>query len=270
MVRFLLPKASLSDQDTRKGMKWLTWEGAATMGYSSITESGFLTAYALLLGANNFQIGFLAALPFLIQPTQLLMIAAVERLKMRKALTVATWMGAQATWVPIALIPVFFGGLGALSISALLGLVALRSLLAAARNANYNSWVRDLVPANTLGSFFSRRLTFATLASVVFGLSASFFVDYWKGRNPGDSEVYGYTIALLAGAILLGIAGPIFLSLVPEPLMRPPSGGRPSLSDSLTRPIKDANFRNLMKFLFFRGFTANLAVPFSQCTCWSE
>ena len=262
MMRFLLPRSTLSDNDIESGMKWLTREGAATMGYSSITESGFLTAYALLMGANNFQIGLLAALPFLIQPTQFFMIAAVERLKMRKALSVATWMGAQATWIPIALIPVFFGGLSALSISALLGFVALRSLLAAARNANYNSWVRDLVPANRLGSFFSRRLTLATLASVVFGLSASFFVDYWKSQNPGDAQVYGYTIALLVGAIFLGIAGPVFLSLVPEPKMHVPDGCRPSLADNITRPMRDTNFRQLMKFLFFRGFTANLAVPF--------
>ena len=173
-----------------------------------------------------------------------------------------TWMGAQATWIPIALIPVFFGGLNALSISALLGLVALRSLLAAARNANYNSWVRDLVPANRLGSFFSRRLTLATLASVLFGLSASFFVDYWKSQNPGDAQVYGYTIALLVGAVFLGIAGPVFLSLVPEPRMNVPEGRRPSLADNIKMPMRDTNFRHLMKFLFFRGFTANLAVPF--------
>ena len=43
------------------------------MGFNSITESGFLAAYALLLGANNFQIGVLAALPFWVQPTQILM-----------------------------------------------------------------------------------------------------------------------------------------------------------------------------------------------------
>ena len=262
MMQFLLPRPTLSDDDRESGIKWLIWEGAATMGYSSITESGFLTAYALLMGANNFQIGLLAALPFLIQPTQFFMIAAVERLKMRKALSVATWMGAQATWIPIALIPFFFGGLSAPSISALLGFVALRSLLAAARNANYNSWVRDLVPGDRLGSFFSRRLTLATLASVVFGLSASFFVDYWKSQNPGDAQVYGYTIALLAGAIFLGIAGPVFLSLVPEPRMQVPDGRRPSLADNIRMPMRDTNFRQLMKFLFFRGFTANLAVPF--------
>ena len=48
--------------------------------------------------------------------------------------------------------------------------------------------------------FLLPSLILATLASVVFGLSASFFVDYWKGQNPGDAQVYGYTFALLAGS----------------------------------------------------------------------
>ena len=243
-------------------MKWLTWEGAATMGFNSITESGFLAAYALLMGANNFQIGILAALPFMVQPTQILMIVLVERLKMRKAFAVLAWASAQAVWVPIALIPVFIETSGALSISALLGLVALRSLLASARNANFNSWVRDLVPAGRLGSFYSRRLTLATVAAIVFGLSASFFVTSGGLKTLATPEVYGYTIALLAGVIFIGMAGPIFMMLVPEPLMHTPVGGRPSLADNLTRPFRDRNFRQLMNFLFFRGFTANLAIPF--------
>ena len=34
-----------------------------TLGFFSITTSGFLAAYALALGANNFQIGVLASIP---------------------------------------------------------------------------------------------------------------------------------------------------------------------------------------------------------------
>ena len=160
------------------------------------------------------------------------------------------------------MIPVFMEIPSALSVSALLGLVAIRSLLAAACNAGYNSWLRDLVPSNVMGGFFSRRLTLATVASIVFGLGASFFVDFWNTQNPGDTGVYGYTIAILAGAIFIGMASPVFMALVPEPLMQTPLGGRSSMKDSLMMPLRDRNFRQLMNFLFFRGFTANLAIPF--------
>ena len=261
-MRLFLPQPTLSDDDISRGAKWLTWEGAASMGFGSIAGSGFLAAYALLMGANNFQIGVLAALPFLVQPTQILVITLVERLKTRKLIAVSTWAVSQAIWIPTALIPVFMEIPSALAVSALLGLVALRSLLAAACNAGYNSWLRDLIPSNILGGFFSRRLTLATVASIVFGLAASFFVDFWNTQNPGDAGVYGYTIAILAGAIFIGMASPVFMALVPEPLMQTPVGGRPSMKDSLLMPLRDRNFRQLMNFLFFRGFTANLAIPF--------
>ena len=240
----------------------MTWEGASTLGFNSIIGSGFLAAYALLMGANNFQIGILAALPFLVQPTQILMIPLVERLKARKAIAVSTWTLSQAIWIPIALIPVFIEVPSALAVSALLGLIALRSLLASARNAGYNSWLRDLIPSKTLGGFFSRRLSLGTSAAIVFGLAASFFVDFWNAQNPGDAGVYGYTIAMLAGGIFIGMASPVFMALVPEPLMQTPVGGRPPLRESLAMPLRDSNFRRLMNFLFFRGFTANLAIPF--------
>ncbi len=261
-MRLFSPKPTLTEEETSAGMRWLTWEGAASMGFGSITASGFLAAYALLMGANNFQIGILAALPFLLQPAQILMITVVERVRMRKLLAVSAWTLAQAVWIPVALIPVFIEIPSAMSVSALLGLVALRSLLAAATAANYNGWIRDLVPSRVLGGFFSRRLTLATVASIVFGLGASFFIDFWNTQNPGDAGVYGYTIAMLAGAIFIGMASPIFMALTPEPLMQTPVGGRPSLTDNLTMPLRDKNFRQLMNFLFFRGFTANLAIPF--------
>ena len=261
-MRLFSPQPTLSDDDISRGAKWLTWEGAASMGFGSIAGSGFLAAYALLMGANNFQIGILAALPFLVQPAQILVITLVERLKMRKAIAVSTWALSQAIWIPTALIPIFMEIPSALSVSALLGLVALRSLLAAACNAGYNSWLRDLVPSNVMGGFFSRRLTLATVASIVFGLAASFFVDFWNVQNPGDAGVYGYTIAMLAGAIFIGMASPVFMALVPEPLMQTPVGGRTPLRDNLMMPLRDKNFRQLMNFLFIRGFTANLAIPF--------
>jgi len=75
------------------------------MGFFSITTSGFLAAYALLLGCNNFQIGILAAIPFLTQPIQILAIPLVERIRRRKVIVLASRIPAQLAWLPIALIP---------------------------------------------------------------------------------------------------------------------------------------------------------------------
>jgi hypothetical protein len=80
----------------------MTWEGMASIGYTSITTSGFLAAYALAIGANNFQIGMLASLPFIMQLLQIPSIYLVEKVRFRKAISVISWFIAQLLWFPIA------------------------------------------------------------------------------------------------------------------------------------------------------------------------
>ena len=261
-MRVLSPQMDLSERDVERGMRMLVWEGASTMGFGSILASGFLTAYALMLGANNLQVGILAAVPFLMQPLQLVQTPIVERLRRRKLLAIIASTAGQGVWIPIALIPILLDVPGAASVSALLGLLALRALLGTTMMVNRDSWTRDLVPRNFLASFASRRLTYATSAAIVVGLGSSFFVDFWRVRSSPEYEAFGYTIALAAGAIFIGMASPVFMALAPEPLMRRSVGPPVSLVRMVAMPFQDSNYRRLMTFLFMRGFTTNLAVPF--------
>jgi len=100
--------------------------------------------------------------------------------------------------------------------------MVIRSFLNAICNSAWNGWLRDLVPQQVLGRFFSTRLARATFAGVAFSLGAAFFIDYWRGHVSGEGEVFSYTYVLLFGALFLGLASPLFMSLMPEPLMQPP------------------------------------------------
>ena len=260
--RFLKPKPTISDQELTTGLRWLTWEGTVSLGFNSITTSGFLAAFALALGANYLQIGILAAIPFIMQIFQIPAIWLVERIRQRKVIAVTSWFPAQLIWFPIALIPIFILVPSETAIFLLLVLVAVRGLLNAVCNSAWNGWIRDLVPQTILGRFFSKRLSFATLAGMVFSLGAAFFVDYWRGHVPGENMILGYTYVLLFGALFLGLASPVFMSLMPEPLMQPIPGSQPSIGQRLTAPLRDSNFRRLMQFLLFWGFASNLAIPF--------
>lgn len=260
--RLLIPRPTISDEEVAGGLRWLTREGVVSMGFGSITTSGFLAAFALILGANNLQIGILAALPFLGQLLQLPTIAIVEKLRRRKAIALTAWLLAQLLWLPIAAIPFYMAVPGAGAISALLVVMAIRSALGGVTNGAWNSWVRDLVPQRILGSFFARRLLFASVAAMVFGLAAALFADYWVSHAPPDTAAYGYTYPLLAGALILGLASPLFMSMMPEPLMQRPVALQPSLLSTIGAPIRDANYRRLVLFLFLWGLALNLAIPF--------
>ncbi|MBN1366370.1 MAG: MFS transporter [Dehalococcoidales bacterium] len=256
------PKPSLTEEETAHGLRIMALEGMTSLGFTSITTSGILAAFALALGANNFQIGILAAIPFIMQLIQLPTILLVEKLRWRKAIAVFTWFLAQLLWFPMALIPVFIETPGAKAISALLVLMAIRSVFLAITNCSWNSWIRDLVPQNILGRFFSRRLAYSTIAAAVFGVGAAFFVDYWNGQVSQSNSILGYTYALVFGALFLGMVSPILMTLMPEPLMRKPPEVRISLWEIITLPFRDRNFRQLMKFLFSLNFALNMAVPF--------
>ena len=256
------PKPTISEPELTSGLRWLTLEGTVSLGFNSITTSGFLAAYALALGASSLHIGVLAALPFLMQILQLPAISLVEKFRQRKAMAVISWFIAQSFWIPIALIPTFMAVPGGRAISLLLALMAIRGLFQASTNAAWNGWIRDLVPQTILGRFFSRRLAFATATGIALSLAAALFVDYWLNHAAAGSAIFGYTYVLLFGALCLGLLSPIFMSRMPEPLMQPVTGPQPSLWQRVTAPLKDRNFKRLIQFLFSWHFALNLAVPF--------
>ena len=256
------PKSTLSAKERTFGLRMMTLEGMASLGFTSIITSGFLAAYALAVGANNLQIGILAALPFIMQPLQIPALLLVEKLRRRKSITVITWLIAQLLWFPVALIPVLCQVPGAGAVSLLLTLMGVRGIFSSITNCSYNSWIRDLVPQEILGRFFSSRLALSTAVASVFGLGAALFVDYWHGQASEGGAVLGYTYVLLFGAFFLGLASPFFMSRMPEPLMQKSTGEQSSLWKTVIMPLRDRNFRQLMKFLLSWSFALNMAVPF--------
>jgi len=232
------------------------------MGFFSITTSGFLAAYALVLGCNNFQIGVLAALPFLTQPLQIFVIPLVERFRRRKVIALASWIPAQLSWVLIALIPLFLDVPSSSAVLVLLVTIGVRGVFVSITNCSWNSWLRDLVPQQVLGRVFARRQMWANLAAMTFGLAASFFVTYWQGHVSAGNEALRYTFPLLFGAAFLGLASPLFMSLMPEPLMQPPTGPQPSFLAIISPPFRDGNYRRLLSFLLLWGLALNMSIPF--------
>jgi MFS family permease len=221
-----------------------------------------LAAFALALGANNFQIGILAAVPFITQPLQVPAIILVERLRWRKAIALACWIPAQLAWLLIALVPLVADTPSNAAVAILLGVLALRGIPAAVANCAFNSWFRDLVPQRVLGGFFSRRLAISTVVAMVFSLAGGIFIEFWQGWAPSGDQVFGYTIVLLFGAIFLGMASPSFMAKIPEPMMPRSVAPRRSLLAMIGSPFRDRNFRQLLNFLFFWSFAASLATPF--------
>jgi MFS family permease len=261
---FLQPKLTISEYDLRSGLRALTAQGTVMMGFDAITSGGFMAAYALALGASNSQIGILAALPFLLQPLQIPSIAVVERFRKRKQISFFTIVLANAIWLPAALIPFLIDAPGTLAITTLLVFVAFRSAVTPFFNVPWMSWMKDLVPSQQRGSFFAKRLQYATALGMALGLGGAVFADVWKDQASNPSAVaQGFAYPILAATLTLGIAGWYFVAKLPESVMpAPPEGPKQSLLSAVTEPIRDPSYKYLIRFKFLSTFAMQLAIPF--------
>jgi hypothetical protein len=191
-------KETLTEEEVQSGLRAVIKDGMASTAMATLTGGVFLVAFALKLGASNLVIGLLAAIPPLAQLIQIPSIYLVERLRNRRAISVATSTGGRILWLFIALIPFLFpkeGGLNFLIVA-----ILINAAFIAVSNCSWNSWMRDLVPQDRLGAFFSRRMSLSVGLSIVLSLAAAFYIDYWK-RQFLHTELQGYSVLFAAGFI---------------------------------------------------------------------
>ncbi len=86
------PQPAISQNELERGLRFVTYDGVAVQVMSTFTTGAFVVAFALLLGASNFMIGIIGALPPLTQILQIPTIYLVERVGYRKLLVMGALM----------------------------------------------------------------------------------------------------------------------------------------------------------------------------------
>ena len=259
MLGFLRPRATLTNDEVRFSLRMMIWEGVTSEALATIQIMGYLAAYALALGANNLQVGIVSAVPFASLVVQLPAILLIERFRVRKALGLPAWLLAQLLMIPVAAVPFFMDVPSSLAVTTVIFLLVFRGLFTPMWITAWMSWMHDLVPQKLLGGYYGRRLAASTTALAVLGLGASFYINWWEGQG---QEALGYSIFFIAGALTLGIIGPIMVARAQEPLMPAAPETRQSPISMLTEPLRDNNFSQLLRFLWVWGVASNIAIPF--------
>ncbi len=251
------PKDALTDEEVQSGLRYVIRDGIASQAMGTLTGGAFLIAFAIKLGASNLVIGLLAAIGTLAQMLQLPSILLVEKTRNRRAIVLFAAGLSRICWLIIALIPFVFSEQTGLAV--LLGAIVAVSAFGAVSGCSWNSWMRDLIPQNTLGSFFSKRMRLATGVGIVLSFVAAGYLDLWKKLLP-NYEIQGYSMLFLFG-FGAGAMGIYFLARTPEKRMPAPEQ-KPGILKLLTQPFKDENFRKLIAFMCSWNFAVNLAGPF--------
>ncbi|NQT22417.1 MAG: MFS transporter [Candidatus Omnitrophica bacterium] len=219
-----------------------------------------LTGFALnVLNATHIQIGILASLPMIANIFQIMGAYIIEKRGERKNFCIYTVIASRIVWIPVILLPfVIFSSVDVWKIWILAGTLAVSSLFAAFSGVAWLAWTSDLVPDNILGSYFGKRNMVMYGAAMVAVLLGGKFLTVW-GNLFSKTNPYGFII-LFALGIIAGLAGAIYLYLIPEAdkvIKKAPDNFA-----VLLKPLKDKNFLMLLIFVSAWMFAIQLAAPF--------
>lgn len=248
-------KETLTPEEVRTGQRFVVMDAVATQIIVALTTGTLLVAFALEFGASNLTIGLLASIPPLAQLAQIPAVQLVRKVKVRRAVSFYACLTSRAFFLFIGLSPLFLDR--ELVVPILLAGLFGYGVFAAVCSCSWNSWMRDLIPEPELGRFNSRRMAIATTIGMLTALAAGHFVDQFGVYFPGRAE-WTYP-SLFVAAFLISVVDAYFIASVPEPKMRTNGTG---ILNLILEPLKNVNFKSLLKFLFSWNLAVNLAAPF--------
>lgn len=250
------PTTHLSEQDRESGLKYLFYDGLCSQAMALVVTGAFLPGMALAMGASTFVIGLLGSLAPMAQMSQIPAILVVERVKLRKLLTVLFAGSARIALVAAALTPFLVPDNAKVFLFTLF--MILFFLGGSLGGCSWNSWIKDIVPEKSMGSYMATRLAAATALGAVLSIVAGFSIDSLTAFIGEADKSYGL---VFLGAAICGLFGVMMLTRVPEPRMPPPETGTRWLA-SLLNPVKDRNFRQLLIFSASWSFTVIMSSAF--------
>src|SRR5947208_15003652 len=104
----LQPSNVLTEKEIHSGLKLIVREGLMTEAMATLTGGAFLVAMALQMGASNFQIGLLAALPTFANIFQLVSIWLLQKYNSRRGIAVFASFFARSPLIVIGVLPFLF------------------------------------------------------------------------------------------------------------------------------------------------------------------
>ncbi len=238
---------------SRRWLTFITLEAAFANVFIVLTGGAFLTGMALMLGASDFEIGLLGAIPFMAHAFQLLSAYLVDRTGHRKVITVwSSVAGRQVWWL---VIPLLFLG-WRWNLNAFLAIFVLSSVSMMIASPAWMAWMADIVPPRIRGRYFGQRNNAVAVATALTAIVGGITLDRFRGM---DREALGFGI-LVGTACLFAAVAVVLIARLPD---RKASGGMVGLTIShFLEPLRDRNFRRLLKVFAVWNLAIGIAAPF--------
>ena len=211
--------------------------------------------FARDLHSSEFQIGILAALPFLASLVSMPASLITERTGARKKIFLLSLYTQRLLWIPIALIPLYMRTRGNSSaVLVFMTLILLMHGAGAVGGPGWLSWMADIVPERVRGKYFSRRRQWGILSAIPAAIGAGWILDHLVPAGDPLGTLRVCTILFLCSAVF-GVIDIHLFQYVPDVPMEPRR--RASALKLLAGPLRDR------QFLLFGGFVATLTFAVS-------
>ena len=137
-------------------------------------------------GANDFEIGLLAAIPFLAQFAQLPAALLIDRTGARKKITIALSAFARQSWW--LLLPLLFWDVS-WRLEFLMVLFIVSGVAIMGATVGWLAWVSDLVPDKIRGRYFGMRSVSVAVATLISTVVGGLVLDYYRGARSGAGRL---------------------------------------------------------------------------------
>jgi MFS family permease len=184
----------------------------------------------------------------------------IERTGKSKLLCMISIAISRLLWILIILLPFkIFSPIADYRIWIMVGVIAVSSLFSSLAGVGWLSWMSDLVPANSRGTYFGKRNMITLFFGMIFILIGGKFISIWEQKY-SESNPYGFIILFSLG-LILGFIALVFLHKIPQ-IQKVNKQNNGFSFKQFMAPIKDKNFLKIVVFVSAWLFAINIAAPF--------
>ncbi|MEM2956311.1 MAG: MFS transporter [Candidatus Pacearchaeota archaeon] len=241
-------------KEIEKALNYSTKDGiAATVAGGS--GDNFVSAYAVSLGATNFQLGLLSALPTLI-PVELFTPKAMEKFSRKKIVLVGVLIQI-LMYIMIAGIGLLLFKSPTIAVTLLIALFTIHCSTGLFISPAWNSWMKDLTEKIHIGKYFGARNKIFGITSIITIILAGLILDKFKEAG---YVFLGFTTLFLIAAMGRTISRH-YLKKQYEPKLKL----KKDYYFSFWEFIKKTPTNNYGRFALFIAlliFSVNIAAPF--------
>ncbi len=229
--------------------------GCLAAAYTQLTTSPATIEFARTIGADEFHIGILGALPTLMLFCQFLAAVVVNHLHYRRWLWFWTAMIHRLLLLPVAIGPWVWPDVSHHTwVWLLLGTTAANQALLHFSSPLWLSWMGDYLPHNGLSQFWGRRQFWMQWTSA----ATLFLAAVMRIYSPLD-PLTDFTLQIAVGTVL-GVIDLLFFFKVEEPPVA--RVACPKLTKVFAEPFRHRDFRRYINFTCYWHFAAMVGAPF--------